>query len=115
MNTRQAVGNSEDAIGFPDFLSNRQIEAAELHKHKRQEVAASFAAVLASEGCLPPTAATLSGGGAPDEQLKLKAKALVAGLKAAAPTLPCVWDTTLPADPARCFRTLQICDNASTL
>lgn len=43
----------------------------------------------------------MAAGDAPDPGLQQKLAKLVAGLLAAAPTLPCPWDATLPAEPAR--------------
>ena len=84
--------------------NGRQVEVAQLQKHAPADVAAAFAAVLADDGCLPPThpAAYNGGGGDAGEQLRLEARKLVAGLRAAAPTLPCAWDASLPADPGQC-------------
>jgi hypothetical protein len=82
----------------------RQVEAAQLQKHAPGDVAAAFVAVLADDGCLPRAhpAASGSGGGDASEQLRLTVKSLVGGLRAAAPTLPCAWDASLPADPGKC-------------
>ena len=84
--------------------NGRQVEAAQLQRHPPGGVAAAFAAVLADDGCLPRThpAASSGGGGDSNEQLRLEARKLVAGLRAAAPTLPCAWDASLPADPGKC-------------
>lgn len=78
-------------------VPRRQIEAAELHKHTRQEVAAAFAAALAGARLLPTAAAA----GDVKPELQQQAAALIAGLQASAPTLACAWDATLPVDPGR--------------
>lgn len=84
--------------------NGRQVEAAQLQRHPPEDVAAALAAVLADDGCLPRAHPAASSGGSGDarEQLRLEAKKLVAGLRAAAPTLPCAWDASLPADPGKC-------------
>lgn len=82
------------------MMRHRQVEAAVLHKHKRQEVATALAHVLIEARLVPPHAAAAAGG-APDPALQQRLANLVMGLQAAAPTLPCPWDATLPADPAR--------------